>query len=157
MSWNKALSRGGYQTTFMGLQCSQSHGGWQYTGLILLLSVLGKPVIDGISFRFVFKTQLKALETKALKTLQLNCWPVPWGRIKKDPIFLLILFLYLSLQEMHLLRVRRQALGQSGCAVVGRCRRQKVRQDLPEDTHGLEPACRAERVHRVKGQKLNIK
>lgn len=123
---------------FIGLQLSRSRGGCYCTGRILFPSVLGKTVISGISFRFMYKTQHNALETKAPKTLQLNSYPVQPGRIKKDPIFLLLLFLSLHLlsQEMHLSKVPRQTLGQPVCAVVGACRKEKVRQVLQEDTHG---------------------
>lgn len=63
MPWSKALSRDGDQNTFIGLQCSRSRGGCYYSGLTLFPRVLGKTVISGISFRFVFKTQHNALET----------------------------------------------------------------------------------------------
>lgn len=77
-------------------------------------------------------------QTKATKTLQLNSYPVQRGRIKEETIFFLLFFLFLHLcsQEMRLLQVQRQALGQAVCAVVGGCRREKVREVLREDTHG---------------------
>lgn len=127
MPWSKALSRGGDQNTFTGLQYSQSHGRCHYTGLILFPSVLGKTVISRFLFRFVFKTQYNALETKAPKTLQLNSYPVHWERIKKEPFFPLLLFLslYLCSQKMHLLTVQRQALGQPVCTGAGGCKREK--------------------------------
>lgn len=56
---------------------------------------------------------------------------------------------------MHLLEVQRQALGQSVGTVLGGCRKEKARQVAQEDTHGSESACTAERVHRLKGQKMN--
>ena len=53
---------------------------------------------------------------------------------------MLFLFLHLCFQEMHLLKVQRQALGRPVCTAVGGCRREKVRQVLQKDAHGSESA-----------------
>lgn len=158
MPWSKAFSRGGDQNTFTGLKYSQSHGGCHYIVLILFSSVLGKRVINVFLFRFVFKTQYNALETKAPKTLQLNSYPVQWGRIKKEPFF--------SPYPFPLPVLPRNAFVDSSKASIRPAslhrgwrvqEREKVRQVLQEDPDGSESACTAQRVHKVKGQKRSFK
>lgn len=158
MPWSKALSRGGDQNMFTGLQYSQSHGGCHYTGLILFPSVLGKTVISRFLFRFVFKTQYNALETKAPKTLQLNSYLVHWRRIKKEPFFSPSPFPLPVLPKNAFVDSSKASIRPASLHRGWRVQeREKVRQALQEDPDGSESACTAQRVHKVKGQKSSIK